>query len=741
MNDYPATNDGATLVSDSLESTREPDICVLCVDDDPEIVELTAALLKRENDRIATIAATSASDGLDRLQTEAVDCIVSDYQMSRVDGLAFLDQVRAEYGDVPFILFTGEGSEEIASEAISRGVTDYLQKGPGPNRYAILANRVENVVEQHRVKRTLERERTRHAALFQHTPDPIVDITFEDRKLIIQDVNSAFVDIFGFDDAAVVGQDLTELLIPESERDEHLALREQVFDGIPVEAEVRRQTVGEVRDFKLRVIPFDVTDTTGYAFAWYTDITELKERERELRESELQFRSLVEGVDEYAIFMLDPDGRVVTWNAGAERIKGYSEAEVLDEHFSVFYPDDVPRESLDQKLARAAREGSVQDEGWRIRKDGTQFWGSVTITAIYDEAGELTGFSKVTRDLTDRREREEALRRERDLVERVVETSPVGIVIFSPEGNVVRANRRAAVLLDLTKEEIESRTYRSDEWTILDEEGNQIPKEEYVIVQVVEHGEPVYAKRETYVAPNGQHRVISVSGAPILAADGSVERVVIAFEDITELKRHNDRLEEFASVVSHDLRNPLMVARTSLELARERDNPEDFDRIASALERMDTLIDDLLTLARKGRRVEETQSVALAPLVQSTWESIPFDDAHLEVAFEEYSLEADEARLRQLLENLLSNAVEHGGDGVTVTVGLLAADAGFYVADDGPGITCDQLENVFEHGYSTGDCGTGFGLSIVKSIAEAHGWTVTASESADGGARFDVTVG
>lgn len=130
----------------------------------------------------------------------------------------------------------------------------------------------------------------------------------------------------------------------------------------------------------------------------------------------------------------------------------------------------------------------------------------------------------------------------------------------------------------------------------------------------------------------------------------------------------------------------------------------------------------------------------LAPLVTAAWQTIPSDGATLDLSLDEYRIDADERRLRQLFENLLANAVDHGGPGVTVHVGVLDDGTGFFVADDGPGIPPVAREEVFEYGYSTSDGHPGFGLAIVRSIAEAHGWTVSATESAAGGAQFDVGV-
>ncbi|ESP87322.1 sensor histidine kinase [Candidatus Halobonum tyrrellensis] len=287
------------------------------------------------------------------------------------------------------------------------------------------------------------------------------------------------------------------------------------------------------------------------------------------------------------------------------------------------------------------------------------------------------------------------------------------------------------------------RAFRADEVEVYDD----VHREDDV-----DPGAPV---RSQMVLPLGDHGVF-VAGAPdpdafsesdIRLARVLADNVEAALDRAKqeellrarerELARQNERLEEFASVVSHDLRNPLNVAEGRLELARrDGDDSPHLDQVAEAHDRMEALIDDLLALARNGRSVGSTEPVELGPLARATWDGIDGDaDATLRTADDLGTVDADESRLRELLENLFRNAVDHAGEGVTVTVGSTAD--GFYVEDDGPGIPTETREEVFSRGYTTADDGTGFGLAIVRDIAEAHGWRVSASDCGDG-ARFVV---
>ena len=205
-----------------------------------------------------------------------------------------------------------------------------------------------------------------------------------------------------------------------------------------------------------------------------------------------------------------------------------------------------------------------------------------------------------------------------------------------------------------------------------------------------------------------------------------------------KLKRERDRLDEFASAVSHDLRNPLNTAIGRVEhLETELDN-EHLPVVARSLDRIEELIEDLLTLAREGMAVQEATTVRLADIARTAWETTDTVDASLTVTCTGTWVRADEARLRQCFENLFRNAVEHSGPDVSVRVGLLDGQPGFYVADDGEGIPTAQQERVFETGYTTQNAGTGFGLSIVEQIVTAHDWGIDVTTAETGGARFEV---
>lgn len=244
----------------------------------------------------------------------------------------------------------------------------------------------------------------------------------------------------------------------------------------------------------------------------------------------------------------------------------------------------------------------------------------------------------------------------------------------------------------------------------------------------------------------GESLVTELSTKSITSVGNVSERIGV-FRDITsrvkrkeELERQNARLEEFANTIAHDLRNPLNVAQGRLELAEDTGDREHYDAMRQSLGRMERMITELLTLAKQGQAILDPDSVRLITIIQQAWGSVETRHASFDLEIDHpIVILADEGRLRQLLENLFRNAIEHGSETVTVRVGLLPNADGFYIEDDGPGIPPEKRSTVFEAGFSDAEEGTGFGLSIVQQIVDGHGWTIEVTESVDGGARFEIS--
>jgi len=470
-------------------------IRVLHVDDEPDFAEVTAAFLKREDDRISVTTATSAADGLDVLTDRDVDCIVSDYDMPGRTGIEFLDAVREDHPDIPFMLFTGKGSEEVASDAISAGVTDYIQKRVGTEQYELLATRIDTAVGQYRAERELERQ-----------------------------------------------NDLFE----------------------------KAQEIADVGAWE-----YDTVTETSYV------------------------------------------------TAETRRIHGLPLDEPLppERSFEHYHPKD--RSAVEEAFGRAVRAGESYDvEARLVTDDGDQCWVQTRGEPQTDD-GDIVRVRGTLQDITERKRRER------------------------------------------------------------------------------------------------------------------------------ELERQNERLEDLARVLSHVVRTPLERAGRELTRAERTRDGDAFQRVRRAHDRIETLVEDISTLARQGREVTETEFVSLDGVARSAWTDLDTTDLTLKTVGD-CRVAADPDRLCRLFESLLDNAVRHAGTDVTVAVGPIdplqsatrdvgKTPIGFYVEDDGVGIDESERDIVFDAGYSTTVDGTGFGLRIVRQVVDSHDWEIRLTESADGGARFEIT--
>jgi PAS domain S-box-containing protein len=701
-----------------MATSAHPETRVLHVDDDPAFADLAADILERQRASLVVETATSAAEGLEVLADGTVDCVVSDYDMPGQNGIEFLETVREEYPDLPFILFTGKGSEEVAGEAISAGVTDYLQKDGGTDQYALLANRVVNAVGRARAERT----RRRQLEAIEAAQEGIAILDADGHFTY---VNETYAALYGYEPGELVGEHW-ELVYPD---DEVGFAREEVVPTARDEGRWHGRTTGLRADGT--TFPEDhVLSATeaGELVCTVRDVSGREEREQELT----RYRRLTEAMGD-PVYVLDADGYYTYVNDALVETFGYEREELLGEHASLIIPDPAFERGSDlirELLADEDRQ-SVTWELENVTAEGEEVVVENHLALLPSADGEFRGTVGVVRDITEHRDRERDLRR----YERMVNAMQEAACIYDEEGRFVVVNEYLADFYETTREALRGR--KSDLIPAVREESDGDPYAELLAGEREQ-----FRGRVTSEFPGRGTETLSYRLVP-LTVEGETEGVVGVAREVTEsrererrLERQNERLEELASVVSHDLRNPLNVAQGRAKLARDGSDSVHLDAVVHALDRMEALVDDLLTLAREDGAVEGTEPVDLRRAVEGCWRTVDTARATL-ITDTGRVVRADSIRLQQLLENLLRNAVEHGGDGVTVRVGDLPD--GFYVADDGPGVPLEARERVFQSGYSTREDGTGLGLAIVREVALAHGWTVTVTESADGGARFEVT--
>jgi PAS domain S-box-containing protein len=323
-----------------------------------------------------------------------------------------------------------------------------------------------------------------------------------------------------------------------------------------------------------------------------------------------------------------------------------------------------------------------------------------------------------------------------ELFEKMVESVGVGVAVYGADGRYVYVNDAYAELLDTDRDSLVGTPL----WEVVpDFEADRF--DDYWASFAggeTRTAETVHEWGNTRVPVSAVTTRRRIGGSPYHF--GTIRDISELKARERELREKNERLEAFTSVVSHDLRNPLSVAKGYLEVLRNDVDRDEVELIESSLDRMSILLDDLLRLAREGHSVDDAEPVSLAGIAAAARQTVQTGDATVDVEGDIRFL-ADGSRLQQLLENLLRNAVEHAsGDGPpTIVIGDLPDGEGFFVEDDGPGIPADEREAVFSPTRSEGNRGVGLGLAIVNEIVEAHDWSIRVTEGREGGARFEIT--
>ena len=472
-------------------------------------------------------------------------------------------------------------------------------------------------------------------------------------------------------------------------------------------------------------------------------------------ETEEPFRLLVESVRDYAIFLLDPQGYIVSWNPGAERLKQYTPDEIIGQHFSRFYPEtDLATGKPKRELEIALAEGRVEDEGWRIRKDGSRFWASVVITAIYDRQGKLTGFAKVTRDLTARRAAEEELRASelqfRLLVDRVEEYA---IYLLDPRGRIMSWNHGAEKIKGFAASEIIGKHFACF-YTAEDVAANRPQKNLETAARlghVRDQGVRVRKDGTTFPAEVVITALLDDGGT--LRGFSKVTRDLtdqlhtreIEAEKIAALKA-NAAKDEFLAKLSHELRTPLTpaLAAASYMVEHITELPakfaNDIHLIRRNVQLEARLIDDLLDLTRisTGKINLNLQRVNAHALVNDALEIVRAEvqrkkqSLTTDFAAPAHFIWGDPVRIEQVFWNLMNNAVKFTPEGGKIRIKTWneGEHFRFVIADSGIGIALKAQANLFA-AFEQGDSGTsrqfgglGLGLAICKNLVELHGGTI-----------------
>jgi PAS domain S-box-containing protein len=637
-------------------------------------------------------------------------------------------------------------------------------------RIVALRGAIQDVTERKRQQQELRRVNQEYEIIFEEVDDSLfltdVKYTESEPEFLVRRVNPANAELIGKPVADVDGETLLDLFGPDigSEIKANYERCLRASETIKYEEVIEHQ--GDRRIFETTLSPVHSGGQISAIVGVAHEITDRKRRQREFE----RYQTIIDALGD-PVYTLDSNGCYTYVNEAFVEETGYTREDIIGEHVSTVVPDEyVERgEAIIRELLQAddRRKATWELEG--ITAEGKRVPAENHVALLPFTEGEYSGSAGILRRIGDRKERERQLtqlhERTRDLLEPSTKEATSEIAVEAAL-EIIDAQLNGIHLLNERGDRLVGIEATEEFYELFDElpdyeRNNATGTTDALIWDVFESGEPMYIQdtheferidvdpltRSAMVFPIGDYGVFIASSeepdhfddtdwilmetlSTLLSA--ALDRV----EREQELQQERDRLDEFASVISHDLRNPLNVAEARVELARQECESEHLADAASAVDRSLSLIDDLLMLSRQGGSISEFETVELPGVINESWRNVKTNEASLSIETD-HAIRASPSRLKQLLENLIRNAVEHAGDEVYVTIGDL--DGGFYVADNGPGIPEDEREQVFEAGYSSIAGGTGFGLNIVYEIALAHDWQISVTESKDGGAQFDIT--
>ncbi|UIP01381.1 GAF domain-containing protein (plasmid) [Halobaculum sp. CBA1158] len=662
---------------------------------------------------------------------------------------------------------------------------------------AELGDNVAHAIHSFDVRDRLHDERDRRQALFENAPSPVVegDIRRGGDDHRIADVNRAFEETFGMAAEELVGSDIDDVIVPEDD-EVHPEFRERVAEGEAIIREVERSTADGRRLFIASVIPRGVRDgrADGW-YAWYIDITERRERERAIESLHDVTAALLEATtaESVAEIVVDAVRRILdlpytgvhlhdpeagglvpaAWTDETEAVIGTPPTFSVDEgRAGECYRAGEPRvyEEITESPGPYNPDTPIEseilvplgDHGMLlVGSPERDAFGEVDLSLARLLAGHATAVlhrierERVLEQLQSRTRSLMAADDADSIADIAVETASEvlgadlsGVHLTCDDGRRLELATSADSVAeefdelpgydrddedDLTGEVVWD-AFDSGEARIIHDVrdrsrlAEQTPSRSVIIHPLGDHGVFIVSSIEPNAFDETDAAFVEIVAASVTAALDRVARE-------EELRERNERLDEFASLVSHDLRNPLDIVQGRITLAREETENDHLDHAERALDRAMSLLEESLSFARSGHTEAALERVDLATAAAESWTNVATGEATLSVEVDR-TVRADPNKLKQLFENLFGNAVRHGGDAVRVAVEGLAD--GFAVVDDGPGFAEADRDLVFDAGYTTADDGTGFGMYIVGQIAEAHGWRVAVAD-ADDGARIEVT--
>jgi PAS domain S-box-containing protein len=731
-------------------------ISLLYVDDEPELLDLGKLFLERGGEFVVTTSPES-TDVLRQLEEGSFDAIISDYQMPGMDGIELLKQVRAKYGTIPFILFTGKGREEVVIEAINNGADFYLQKGGAPRaQFAELRHKILAALERRRAVDALRDSEQRLADIINFLPDATFAINTEGSVIAW---NKAIETMTGTPAVAMLGRGGYEYAIPfygtrrpilidlvldsadPREFDDYCAV---CHAGTTVTAETAIDKPGHDRVYIWTKASrlYDKDGNITGAIESVRDVTDQKKVDETLRTSEAKYRELVENANSI-ILRMDTAGNLTFFNEFAQKFFGFTPAEILGRQaVGTIVPQEEAGSGRDlaEMMADLVRnpETHSHNENQNITKDGRRVWIQWWNKPIFDANGLLSGLLCVGTDITERKRVEDELRMENEKNRSLMDGANDAIFIADAEtGMLVDANRKARELIGRTIEEI-----RGMHHTAVHPVEFHDQYREYFSRMAAEETGSYFMM----VTDRTGRQIPALASTTALDLGGR-RHVMAIFHDISEiqmaqeaLQLANRKLNLVAEVTRHDIRNKLTVLRGYLDLVRDRPGEPEYSMY------MQKIQDLALGM---GDNIEFTKLYQNLGAAAPDWQNVHdlFFHACTRLDMRKIYVQSDIGGLEvfadPLLEraffNLVENTLLHGGAVTTIRITFHESGEGaaIIIEDNGTGIPTFDKQKIFTKGYGKN---AGLGLFLVQEILSITGIRIRESGEYHKGSRFELLV-
>lgn len=643
------------------------------------------------------------------------DCIVCSFALENSDAVDFLERIRSEQKELPFILYASDGGEELASRAISAGVTDYVISDRDGATEELMDSIEKNIETQNEI----EAAKIRLEDMLGHSSEALY---LKDENCAYKLVNPAGAEHMGLEPGEVIENTPSELFNEEDARKIEKSDRKVLETGETLTEEITHNIHGEQKHFLNTKIPHknENGDVNG-VICLTQDITRRRVEERRM---ETLFNNTKE-----VMAIVDTDRTVLKVNEKTQEYLENSREELEGVKLGVYehlFPENEMKKLFDQALDgdKVNRTAEMKD------KHGDQKIMDFSLIPILNDEENV---SSVLLELDDQTK----VRRNQRQLEAVFNSSYELMALVDSDGEVLQVNKAVEEFFDIEKEDVEGLNYTDLDRYLkndtIDSAYLKFIKNKYFQKMLEQN---FHRKTITVEKPDGQNAILDVSLKPVKNEEGEVTSILAEGREITEMKSNErqlrdqkQRMEKFSSIVSHDLRNPLNVASGYIELAKETGDSEDFEKAKEAVRRMDEIIEELLALSGKPEDFKK-EELKLSEIFRTAYSFVDVEP--------EYSIEGDlefsasSSGVTRMFENMIRNTVEHNED-ASIVVGTI--EKGFYYEDDGQ--LDENPEKITEYGYTGGSAGSGVGLSVVQRVSEIHDWDLNVVRNSENGLRLE----